>query len=298
MARPKLKINFCDLFPRCESFFRWLLPQGFEIEVDTANPDIILFSDFGDGYTKYPQAKKIYYTGENIRPNFDICDFALTFDYLEDPRHYRLPLYVLENHSRWEEYHCIPSWDAIVQPKPPLKEILETKTKFCNFIVSNPNCAIRDEFFHKLSRYKRVDSAGSHLNNLGMTLPKDPEKFFSSKFEFQKQYKFTIAFENSSYPGYLTEKILDPMYVQSIPLYWGDPYVHQDFNPKSFVNAASFKDLDAMVEWIIKVDLHEELYFKYLEQPYLHENKMTGPWDLQKLLQFFETVLNASKLSR
>ena len=36
-----------------------------------------------------------------------------------------------------------------------------------------------------------------------------------------KKYKFNICFENSSTPGYVTEKIIQSMYVNSIPIYWG-----------------------------------------------------------------------------
>src|SRR5207249_8371440 len=48
------------------------------------------------------------------------------------------------------------------------------------------------------------------------------------KRAFISQYKFTIAFENSSYPGYHTEKILDPMMVDSLPIYWGNPCIRSE----------------------------------------------------------------------
>ena len=38
----------------------------------------------------------------------------------------------------------------------------------------------------------------------------------------------TIAFENSSFPGYTTEKIFEPMLEGSIPIYWGNPRVDED----------------------------------------------------------------------
>ena len=67
-----------------------------------------------------------------------------------------------------------------------------------------------------------------YLNNVG-----GPVK---NKIDFIMDHKFTIAFENSSYPGYTTEKIFEPMLVNSIPLYWGNPLVDRDFNTKSFLN--------------------------------------------------------------
>jgi hypothetical protein len=292
-VKPIIRIWFADFFPRCEAFFKWHLSQAYELVLDNENPDYLFFSDFGDENFKYTKAKRIYYTGENLRPDFSRCDYALTFDYLNLPNHYRLPLYVIENFSRWQEYDCTKSWAALTDPKPPSSEILKSKTKFCNFIVSNPICEIRNHFFELLNQYKRVDSAGSHLNNMGFTLPKEPHLFFKSKLEFQRPYKFSIAFENSAYPGYLTEKILDPMLALSLPIYWGDPLAHQDFNPRSFVNAAAFRTVEEMVQWVIKIDQHDELYMKYAEQPYFHENKLNAAMDLERLGQFFRTVFDS-----
>lgn len=36
-----------------------------------------------------------------------------------------------------------------------------------------------------------------------------------------RRYKFTIAFENQSYPGYVTEKIADALMAGTVPIYWG-----------------------------------------------------------------------------
>ncbi len=60
---------------------------------------------------------------------------------------------------------------------------------------------VRNNFFLKISKYKKVDSGGLALNNIGYIV--------KNKLEFIKDYKFTIAFENSSYSGYTTEKITD-----------------------------------------------------------------------------------------
>ena len=54
--------------------------------------------------------------------------------------------------------------------------------------------------------------------------------------DFIKDYKFVISFENSSYPGYTTQKLIEPMLVNSSPIYWGNKSVGKDFNTKSFIN--------------------------------------------------------------
>jgi glyoxylate carboligase len=54
------------------------------------------------------------------------------------------------------------------------------------------------------------------MNNIGYIV--------DNKRQFQSEYKFSIAFENNAhrpqYPGYTTEKIMEPMTVNSIPIYW------------------------------------------------------------------------------
>ena len=74
--------------------------------------------------------------------------------------------------------------------------------KFCNFVYSNSgNCdPIREAFFHQLCKYKKVDSGGKYLNNIG--------KAVGDKLQFIKDYKFTIAFENSSCSGLYYRKII------------------------------------------------------------------------------------------
>jgi hypothetical protein len=34
-------------------------------------------------------------------------------------------------------------------------------------------------------------------------------------------YTFTLTFENTDYPGYVTEKLFHALSAGSIPLYWG-----------------------------------------------------------------------------
>jgi len=43
----------------------------------------------------------------------------------------------------------------------------------------------------------------------------------NDKIQTLSKYNFAIAFENTDYPGYITEKIFDVMMAGTIPLYWG-----------------------------------------------------------------------------
>jgi hypothetical protein len=141
---------------------------------------------------------------------------------------------------------------------------LRAKTKFCNFVVSNPRCPQRNQFFRMLNRRKRVDSGGRHFNNLGRPI--------ADKLAFVRDYKFTLAFENSASDGYTTEKLVEPMLAGSLPIYWGNPQVALDFNPRSFIDVSAFPDFDAAIDHILKVDADDELYLSYLREPWFNGN--------------------------
>jgi hypothetical protein len=143
--------------------------------------------------------------------------------------------------------------------------------KFCNFIYRNSKSTLRNNFFHLLTKYKRVDAAGEHLNNIGYLI----EPSFNYKIKFQSKYKFSIAFENGAYrgywPGYTTEKIIHAMSANTIPLYHGNPLIGKEFNEKSFVNAHSFNSISDMIDYIIMLDKDDDMYMSMLSEPWITE---------------------------
>jgi hypothetical protein len=279
MKKP-VRINFTNFwsgFDNSQNFFCQLLQSQYRVEL-VDKPEFLIYSVFGKEHRKY-RCIRIFFTGENCRPNFYECDYALSFDHLDHPRHRRLPLYVLyfDGHP-----------ECLVKPTGfDPGAVLRQKTKFCNFIFSNDQAGERILFFKRLSQYKRVDSGGRVLNNIGGRVP--------DKLAFIRDYKFTIAFENASYPGYTTEKLTDPMRVHSLPIYWGNPLVERDFNPRSFLNYHDFPDEDALIERIIELDQNDDLYLEYLREPYFHNNEPNIYCRPDYLLEFFERIFRERK---
>ena len=79
-------------------------------------------------------------------------------------------------------------------------------------------------------------------------------------------HKF-VAFENTSKPGYTTEKILEAYKSNCIPIYWGSTSIEDDFNPETFINAHDFDNDDELIDYIKKVDTDETLYNSYFNKP-------------------------------
>jgi Tfp pilus assembly protein PilF len=273
--KQKIKIDFSDFpadFNKESNFFYDLLSRRYDIEI-TDDPDFLIYSPFGRDFFKY-QCIRIFYASENIRPDFNECDYAFSFDYADNnKRNYRLPFYVVA---------CDTS--SLTNPKPDPEPIMRGKTKFCNMVVSLPVRNERIDFFYKLSKYKKVDSGGRFLNNIGGPV--------RDKMEFIKDYKFSICFENSSYPGYTTEKIVHAMLVHSIPVYWGNPLIHKDFNTKSFINCHDYSNFDEVVERIIEIDNDVELYKEYLRQPYFVDNLPNEFVDKGRILEQFHFIFS------
>jgi hypothetical protein len=270
----KIKINFTDFwegFNKKDNYFYNLLLEDYNIEI-SENPDFLFFSLFGNQHLKY-NCKKIFYTGENIEPPLKIneCDYSFSFDYLDDERNYRLPHYLL-----YDGYYEL--LDKKIE-----KSLIDRK--FCNFVASNPNSPIRNDFFKKLSKYKKVDSGGRWMNNLGYIV--------GDKRKFQSEYKFSISFENGAYrgefPGYTTEKIMEPMTVNSIPIYHGNPIIEREFNTKSFVNYYDFKNFDDMIDFIIELDKDDDKYLKMIKEPWF-ENGIPESNKIENIKSFLYKI--------
>ncbi|MDQ3879269.1 MAG: glycosyltransferase family 10, partial [Actinomycetota bacterium] len=54
------------------------------------------------------------------------------------------------------------------------------------------------------------------------------------------RYRFALCYENTSFPGYITEKIFDCIFAGTIPVYLGAPDVHELIPPGVFVDARKF----------------------------------------------------------
>ena len=225
------------------------LGQHFDIVLDNKNPVFLFFSCFPT--EKFPPGgvfdfhfQKIFVTGENVLPNFKFCDFAISFNPdIAGLNHY-FPFYA------WNIEHLL----TLIKPRA--RKI--KKTSFCNFVYSN-KVSFRENFFHLLCQYKKVDSAGGRLNNILSG------KKIKDKLVFMQPYKFSIVFENTSSAGYTTEKIIDSFMANTIPIYYGNPNISEHFNPKAFINCHDFKNLESVVEYVKKVDQDEELLNSYLQ---------------------------------
>ena len=139
------------------------------------------------------------------------------------------------------------------------------RTKFCAAVISNSYMAhFRLKFINDLSKYKKVDMGGRYRNNIGSRV-KDKIKFLSS-------YKFSIAMENSSADGYVSEKIIQSFIAGTIPIYYGDYLIDEYINPKSYILIKGEKDIYDKIEYIKSIDNDDEKYKSIMKEKVILDN--------------------------
>ena len=277
MKKKSIKIKFVDFWPtfdKKDNFITRVLSERYEIEFSD-EPEYLFYSCMGEEYLKY-DCIRIFYTGENLRPDFNICDYAIGFDYIEfEDRYLRFPQFMLHEYDK--------DLESVINKQS--QQVVSKDKKFCNFIYSNSATSCpRGEFFEQLCKYKKVDSGGKYLNNIDYVV--------DDKFEWQTNYKFTIAFENSSTNGYVTEKIFQAFSAGTIPIYWGNPRIAEDFNEKAFINCHAYNSFDEVIEKVRELDQNEEAYLEMLNQPVFNQKALDSYVKKEYLADFLYHIVD------
>lgn len=129
------------------------------------------------------------------------------------------------------------------------------KTKLCSYITSFKQFTSghmkRMELFEKLKTNTQIKD---HIFGRDYN-------YIPDKLDGLKDYMFSIVVENSIYPKYYTEKITDCFATGTIPIYYGDQSIGEDFDVRGIIFIEDLESFD---------QLNEELYFSML--PYVQNN--------------------------
>lgn len=282
--KKKIKLKETDWYSEeyyGKNLFYRILAEKYEIE-NSENPDYVLAGPCGYDHLKFNDAVKIYVTGECVCPDFNLFDYAVSFEHIQfGDRHLRYPL--------WLQYS--DEMNRAMETKHLDVTEQMAKREFCAFVVSNGSIAesFREKLFDALSEYKSVASGGRYRNNIGK--PDGVE----DKIEFQKNYKFTIACENCSHEGYTTEKLVEAFASKTIPIYWGDPRICETFNPKSFINCNDYSSIEEIVAVIKEIDQNDELYLSMLRTPALLREEDRKEVQSKKIYEFLYHIFEQEK---
>ena len=282
-------VDFWDGFNPAHLVKR-LFSDDYEVIHDPKNPDLLIYSCFGENHLEYMGCKSLFFCGENIVPDFNTCDYAISTVKVQ-----------YENRCLWIpcSYFSLESLNKVpIEITPDL-----VSRRFCSFIYSQDKqgvgARLRKEFCQQLMQaYKRVDCPGKILNNMEsseLTSRTSVEDWHSSKVKFLSNYKFNIAFENSQAPGYITEKLTDCYLANTVPIYWGSSGDVFPYPKDSLICANDYSTIDDLIARVREVDENDELYLSILKaNPFRGESHNSLLDYRVQLHRFVDTVVNGS----
>ena len=183
------------------SFLGQLLERHYHVIEDDENPELLLFSVFNSAHFRY-DCHKVFVTGEQVAPDFGFCDYALSFQE-NDERNLYMPWFDQERMALFMDDNSDP-WDGPTVPPP--------QNAFLLFLSSNPLPTERKTLCRQLMPAQGWSTARPVLNN--MSLPEGDGtrgNWYQEQLDLFKHYRFTIAFENESSTGYITQSFSAPV---------------------------------------------------------------------------------------
>ena len=216
------------ILPRIDQrdYFINLFAVKYTVLLDNTNPHVLIYDAY-NSKNKMPtwcRRGTIYvaYTEEPEELDYTQFHLALGFDEDRSESIY-LPYWVpcidwFNTCTRCSAQCSLP--DILVRTPVTTST---TREFFCGFVATNV-VKMRGDFVELLSKeYKTVTCPGEAHNNH----PKIGGRMGPEKQTFLRKCKFTLAFENCSKPGYVTEKILHAFQARTVPIYWGSPHCGQ-----------------------------------------------------------------------
>jgi hypothetical protein len=243
--------------PRCALPVRWSVDRSLLSEATTVIFHLPDFREIRDA-RKYPGQYWVGWSMES-RENYPLMadagfmrnfDITMTHEAGSDVWRPYLP------HSKW--------WEAARSgPRLPKTE----SAPVAHFQSAAIDRSGRIQFAEELARHIGIDSYGKHNPNRTIS---GPDLGRQTKIGTIARYWFCLGLENSISPDYVTEKIYDPLFAGTVPVYRGAPNVDEFMPANSYINASAFSspaDLASYLHHLIETPQAYEAYFAWRANP-------------------------------
>lgn len=119
---------------------------------------------------------------------------------------------------------------------PEWRDLQKDKTRMTSLIAS----AKRDTTGHKLRHaiVKWVHDTGQDVDVMGRGYTP-----FAAKSDGLAPYRYSVVIENMREANYFSEKLLDAVFCDTVPIYWGCPNLERFMDPDGIIQCASEDDI-------------------------------------------------------
>ncbi len=297
-----IMIDFRNLwggFMKEDNLITNTLRMRYNVVIEEKNPDIIFVQNTGDGKAESctfgSDCIVVHWFVEALNrtgtPDYDKCDFSFTSCKHDDEKNIRIPLWQM--YVDWFDNPYVEGRNQafLVSPKILTAERKpEKKNKFC-CVLTNNDLGLRKVIYPRAFQYWK--DRGFEIESRGNFLRTHPSLGGDelTKHNYIQDFKFNMCFDNSEYPGWITEKLIHPLVQGVVPIYWGCNDVGEDFNTKAFVHARDFENDIQMYDKVIELAENTELLAEVQSQPIFTGNKIPSHATPEHLLSEIERVI-------
>lgn len=271
--------------PVCQDFWLrdFIIKRGF---LQNSNKTISVFSVFGSKLMIRLNRDdvKIFVARENVhreqwKEYNDNClgipsiDLSLGYDYKTSNRYMRFPLWIMWLFPPDADYNYIKSWCEKINDS--INKSYGNR-KFCSFLCSHDDDG-RKEVYNQLSTIGKVDCDGKLFHNNDEL----KQKYNDDKLTYLQNYRFNLCPENSSAPGYVTEKIFEAIAAGCVPIYCGNeglPPEPEILNPETVLFVKMPGDNHATLDFIKKLNSDKTTYLEFASLPRLRPDAAEHIW--------------------
>lgn len=158
---------------------------------------------------------------------------------------------------------------------PDWQDVDTAKTRQASLIASAKSYYEGHKLRHRVAAWIRDRDADLDLLGHGY-------RSFDRKSDGLAPYRYSVIIENVREEGYLTEKLIDCLLCDTVPIYWGAPDIGTIFDIRGMIACESFEDITAALG-----QMSEDDYAKRLE--FVRQNK-------EKAARFADHEANAARL--
>ena len=233
---------------------------------------------------------KVFFPTENVPYNIYEADYYISHTLgVDNKKHFRLPKWKedidwsnegiirsleIGNAKRFGSWHSIEKLNM-----PQGSEFLKKKKEICIFAghFTEP----RKNFYLNFLKEFKVDGFGPVFDK---TI-KNHNSSCIFKKDVMKNYAFNLCPENSLFPGWYTEKVLDAFIGKTLPITWAESNIKIDFNPNAFVNLNEY--MDGSMRDLFALLKDDNFLIKFTKEPLLLKKP-----DLHAEIEFIENILS------
>ncbi|MEM6589611.1 MAG: hypothetical protein AAF641_14285 [Pseudomonadota bacterium] len=135
---------------------------------------------------------------------------------------------------------------------PDWKDRDKTKSKLCSLIASAKRSQPGHVLRHQVADWSQTQNSDMELLGQGYAP-------FGEKSDGLAPYRYSVVIENAQERNYFTEKLIDAVLCETVPIYWGCPNLGDFMDTGGMILCHSLEDMQAALQAMSEADFEARL---------------------------------------